>query len=382
LLAVGLTDELWSGVAVVAAPEVERHHAVDHSGYALTVFTLPILLSAVLEALVALSSHKLPRRRVLGAALCVLAVSLLICATAATPWALAAGLSVAGAASGAACAAAEAELVTQNPGALDRVMARWMVFGGIGDVLAPVLVALSLALGGSYRVGFAIVLIWVGLQGLNYLRTPARPAATEEVEEEETVPLRVALALSLRNTRLWLWLLGTALCTLLDELVAALSALRMRNDLGASDAQAALALTAFSGGVVLGAFLTERFVERLGYRRILIGSTLVCLLALTSTLLAPSVVWMTISLFALGLSAAAQYPLLLARAYESAPGRAAIVGAMTEAFVVMDLALPLLIGALADVQGLQVALACLGLQPVGVLVLVLCMKPLGAASRQ
>ena len=44
-----MLDELWSGVAVVAAPDVEREQSIGHGAYALVVFALPMLGSALLE---------------------------------------------------------------------------------------------------------------------------------------------------------------------------------------------------------------------------------------------------------------------------------------------------------------------------------------------
>jgi MFS transporter, FSR family, fosmidomycin resistance protein len=360
-------------VAVVAAPDVEQHQALDHGAYTLLVFAVPLLLSAIFEAAVALISHAAPRRRVIAVALAVLSAALLLCACATTPLLLALGLGVAGAASGAACATAEAELVQRNPGALDQVMARWMLFGGLGDVLAPVVVATLFALGASYRAGFVVVLAFTLFESVSFFRSQAPDDGTaseiDSDDEEESIPLREALRLSLSDRRLWLWLFGCSLCTLLDELIAALIALRLRTELGATDAQAAACLTLYSAGIVVGAYITERAVTRWGWRRVLGVNGAGSAILLVCVVLSDSVVPLTSSLFFLGCMAAAHYPILLARAYESAPGRAAIVNAMTESFVLLDLALPPLLGALADRHGLGSALLCLLAQPVGVFLL-------------
>src|SRR5262245_13794183 len=98
LALVALGDEFWSGVAVVAAPEVEREQRIEHGGYALLVFALPLLGSALLEAGLVLLADRYPRRRVSGLALLALSAALVLCATAnAGAW-LAIGLGLAGAA--------------------------------------------------------------------------------------------------------------------------------------------------------------------------------------------------------------------------------------------------------------------------------------------
>ncbi len=342
LLSVGLTDELWSGVAVVAAPEVERVQAVEHAGYALAVFAVPLLLSSLLEASVAMLSHVVSRQRLVRYSLWVLGGALFSCAAATRPWQLALGLSVAGAASGICCGAAETALVARHPGALDRTMARWMVAGGVGDVLAPSLVAFCLVHGWGYRAAFIVVCGFIGVQAWG-LRGVGDAVADGADEDEAAMSMWVALRESVRNRELWRWLGGTALCTLLDELVAALAALRLRTELGASDAQASAMLIGYSCGVIGGALLTERVVSKLGYRPILLVSAVLCGVALSTTIAATSLFGVGAGLTLLGFTAAAHYPLLLARAYEAAPGCAAMVGAMAEVFVVIDLALPWLL---------------------------------------
>jgi MFS family permease len=365
LLTVSLIDELWSGVAVVSAPDVERSFELDHGGYTLSVFALPLLLGAIVEAGAELIVYSLPRRRVLSWSYVALSFSLALCALAPSAWLLGVGLALAGAASGAAGAAAEAELVATHGADLDRVMARWMVFGGVGDIMSPALIALVLALHGSYSMGFVIVLLCTLLQSLQFARTGSTAEANYE-ESEASVSLLQALRESLSDVRLWAWVTGTALCTLLDEIVAALAALRLRTDLGASEAQATLCVAAFAVGVVLGALLTERVVVRWGWRRVLLASSGACALALPLVTIAQSISGMTAGLLVLGACAAPHYPLLLARAYESAPGRTTIVNAMQQVFVILELLLPPALGALADRLGLSAAIALLMLQPLGV----------------
>jgi MFS family permease len=364
---------LWSGVSVVASPDVERRQAIDHGNYTLFVFVLPLVLSAGLEASASLVSHVVPRRKVLRLAQWGLCGALLLCGFGTTPWTLAVGLSLAGAASGVACAAAEASLVARHAGDLDRIMARWMLAGGVGDVLAPSVMALVLLCGGSYRSGFFVVVGWIALQAALQPSSPSDPSG-QDGEDSESVSVWGAVVECSSNWRLWLWLSGTALCTLLDELVAALSALRLRTELGASDAQATSALIGYSGGIVLGAMLTERCVRKFGFRRILLLSAALCTLALASLVTATNIAWFSVSLMLVGVAAAAHYPLLLARAYEAAPGREAIVGALAEVFVVFEVLLPWVLGELADRHGLRVTLLCLVAQPLGVVGLLLIMR--------
>lgn len=372
----GLTDELWSGIAVVAAPAVEREQSLEHAGYTFTVFAVPLLLSAIAEAGLLLASDRLPRKAFVVGGLAALAVALGVCAHAHTPWLLSLGLAMAGAASGAACGAAQAELVQMHESA-DKALARWTAFAAAGDVLSPVVVAAVIGLGYSYRValqGVAVVIalqaaaLWVGKSAGS---TPegARLGVPDGAE-----PLRPVLARGARNPRLWIWLFGVALCVLLDEIAAALAALRLRNELGATEAVAAASLTCFSAGSLVGAVLCERFVDRFSARRILLVSALASTLALGLVLVSPSPWWMCAALALLGASTAPHYPLAKARAYDAMPGRPGLVNAAGQLFVVIDVAAPLALGVVADHAGISVAIACLIAQPAGLALLALSIR--------
>lgn len=390
LALVALTDEFWSGVAVVAAPEVEREQGIEHGGYALLVFALPLVGSALIEAGLALVADRHPRRRVTGFALLALSAALVLCALATEGPLLAIGLALAGAASGVACGAAQSELVAASPAAGARAMTRWVLFGSVGDVLTPLLVAGVLGAGGSYRAAFVAAAALVLLQGTALFASgerdePASGAAQppapagDDPEDADAVPLLTALREGVRNAALWRWLVAAGLCTFLDELVVAFAALHAQRDLGASSAAAVACVTGVSAGAVLGAGLTDRLLGSVAPDRVLLGSTLATLLTLAAVVLAPSLSWLALALVGLGASAAPQYALTKARAYAASPGRPGVVNALAQVFVLLDIAGPLALGALADRAGVVAALACLVVQPLGVLLLVAASRERGPA---
>jgi MFS family permease len=377
---VALTDELWSGVAVVAAPDVEREQGVGHGAYALLVFALPLLGSALLEAGLAVLSDRWVRRRVAGVGLVVAACALAACAFAPGRAALVLGLAVAGGASGIACAAAQAELVSGAAGAGERAMARWVLYGAAGDVLTPLLAALVLRLGWGYRAVFTLVALGALVHGAVLTSSvtraqgrcdaaPSDPARSDE--EGADAPLIDGFRAGLRNRALWLWLLGAAMCTFLDEIVVALGALHAERDLGASAAASAACVTGTSIGMAVGAALTDRFLIRFDAARVSIASAATSLVALAAVVAAPTVLSLGLALAVLGAAAAPQYALLQARAYAAVPDRPGVVNALAQVFVVVDIVGPLALGALADSLGVGVALACLCVQPLAVLVVML-----------
>jgi MFS family permease len=300
----------------------------------------------------------------------VLAASLLFTAWTSSPWGLTLGLALAGASSGVACGSAQALLLTsdrEGAARADRAMVRWSLYCSVGDVLTPIVTGTAIGLGHSYRVALGAVAIAVGLQCVLSAALLPRTRATEDAPldpEPAAVPLRQAVARALRLPRLWLWLLAAASCTLLDELVIALAVLRLAHDRAASAALATAAAVCFSAGAVLGGALTDRVVERLTPRRVLVGSAVVCAAALGGMIASGSLAAGCVALFVVGVTCAPHHPLSMARAYEELPDRPGTVQAMGQLFVVVDVGAPLLLGAIADRFGLGAAIGCLVVQPV------------------
>jgi MFS family permease len=360
-----LLDELWSGVAVVAAPAIEAEQGMDHRAYALLVFSLPLLLGVLLEPGLSVLSDRWPRRRLLRGSLVALSLALAVCGLARQMWLLSFGLALAGVASGLACSASKAALVAV-PELAERGMARWALWGALGDVLTPLLLAVVLALGGSYRGALLAIAVLTLAQALSLGCGASDAAAASHAAEPS---LGGALRAALGNAQLWRWLLGAAMCTLLDEIVIAFATLRMERDLLFTPQLAAACATALSLGAVLGAWVTERSLERVDSGRVLRASAIVSILALLLVTWASSLALLLPSLLLVGAAATPQYALLEARAYAALPERPGVVHAAAQVFVVLEVAAPLAVGWVADRFGLGAALAALTAQPLTVLAL-------------
>ncbi|NUO47921.1 MAG: MFS transporter [Polyangiaceae bacterium] len=356
---------------------------MEHGSYALVIFTLPMLASAILEAAISLRSDRWPRRAAIAGALAVLGAALAASALATTPWLLALGLGVAGAASGVACGAAQGELIAVHKSA-DRALARWTVFAWGGDLLGPAVVSATMYAGHSYRWVLGLAAVVLAFQAVFVWRVsdPRDAIATEAGSEEENAaeaadddpeeahePLRAVLSRGAVTVPLLVWLFGASLCHLLDEIAAALAALRIERDLGATEALAGASLTAFSlGGFVASLFL-ERAIDRFRWRAVLAASAIASIAAVFLFIAAPTPAWSWPALVLLGISVAPHYGIAKARAYEAVPGRPGLVNAAAQLFVVLELATPAGIGVLADRYGLGLAFGCLILQPLGLLAL-------------
>jgi fucose permease len=190
-------------------------------------------------------------------------------------------------------------------------------------------------------------------------------------DEPPADALRAALARAAAKPRLWAWLFAAASCTLLDELIVALAALRLDHDRAATMAMATAAAVTFSAGAAVGAAITDRIVERLSSRLVLALSSFLCVTALVALLCSDGVVTSCCWLFAVGVACAPHHPLTLASAYRELPEYPGTVQALGQLSVIVDVGAPLALGAIADRYGLQAAVGCLLVQPVVVAVFAL-----------
>jgi hypothetical protein len=96
-----------------------------------------------------------------------------------------------------------------------------------------------------------------------------------------------------------------------------------------------------------------------------IACGLLCAGFYAAWLAAPSLWWSAILIVPVGATSATLYPLAAARAYARCPGRSGVVLAGGHLFTPVGLALPWLLGMVADRAGTMVALALLIAQPLG-----------------
>ena len=308
----------------------------------------------------------------------VLAASLFAATWTTSAAALTIDLAVMGTASGVACGAAQALLVAGDPAGADRVMVRWTLFASLGDVLAPLVTAAAIALGWSYRGAMAAVGVLVAVQCVLGLGSLAgRKGAPEHEPLPEPAPRAAALSRALRMPRLWAWLFAASTCTLLDEIVVALAALRMGSSHGDAEAVCAAAAGAFSMGAVLGSAVTDRVVARLGSRAVLLASGAATLVLVGALVASHGVVLAAMALFLLGAACAPHHGLALAKAYDLLPANPGTVQALGQVFVVVDVGAPLALGLAADRLGIRAALAMLAIQPIVILVCALLLEGRG-----
>ncbi|HEU0035523.1 MAG TPA: MFS transporter, partial [Kofleriaceae bacterium] len=271
-------------------------------------------------------------------------------------------------ASGAAGPLAQTALVDARPDDRARTLTRWTLWSVAGDIAAPLALAAFAALGLSWRASFATVAALLAIWTVALAMRPL-PAAHVEGPAEDRVSTWQALRAALRDRVLIAWLFGVALCDLLDEILVVFASLHVRIELGASPAWQAAILASFMLGSAGGLVAIDRLLACRSDRGLLVACGIACAACYALWLAAPALWLSAVLALPVGATAAPLYPLAAARAYARCPGRSTIVLVGQHLFTPLGLALPPLLGLVADHAGTHVALALLIVQPIALAVL-------------
>jgi len=387
LVSFAFFDEFASGVPAAAAFAVREGFGSDISALTLAVLVAPQLLSLGIEPALVLWAGRGHRSTALALALAGMALSLALAALA--PDLVSFGLAFAlyAPASGVALGLAEAALMDQRASERERALTQWTLAAALGDLAAPLSLWGLAALGLGWRVALGATALLLALVSFALFKAggaaPSRADDTPRagVERRPLSALRAALDSSWKRLRaargragLLLWLCATAACAFMDEVLAVLVGLSVYR--ATSDAAlVAQSLMAFTLGGCFGLVLLERRLKGAPSGALLVvacvGSALCFAGWITVLVLAPARLGLaSLLLLTAGAFTSAHYPLTCARAYAALPEDSTLVAAGAQALGFIDLAVPLVLGSVADRFGVVTALVALLLQPVGILVAV------------
>jgi fucose permease len=148
----------------------------------------------------------------------------------------------------------------------------------------------------------------------------------------------------------------------MDETLVAFATLFCQKRFPNSFAVTGSALALTLGGIV-GLVLLHRALARVPARRLLIGACAGAIAAAAAAVTATSALSAVIAFACLGACASTHYPLAQSAAYRAVPASADRVAALSQLFGPIDLAIPLVLGFLADRYGVGAALVGLLVQP-------------------
>ena len=362
-----------SGVGIVATPDLERSFGASHALATAVLFLVPGIVAFLVEPILFVLADKYPRRWFIRGGVAAMAVSAVIAALARGPVALACALSIMYIAVGASSALGQATLVDGAPDARGRTIARFTLLSLAGDLAAPLLLAV-LAIGGfGWRAAYAVVAVALAIWaiGMWFARIEGRGGGDDDDDAGPSPGVMAALKMALTDRTLLFWLFATSLCDLLDEILVVLASIHVRDDFGASAVWQTATIVACVAGDVVGLLVLDRVLRTRPERTVLAWSAGACAVAYGAWLLAPTPLAGVILMVPVGVFAGPLYPLASAQAYAQRPEASGAVLAASHLFTPLGLALPFLLGALADYAGSHVALAMLLVQPLGLVALTL-----------
>jgi len=358
---------------VVAAPDIQSAFALRYSTAALILFVIPQVVGLALEPPIYVLADRHPRRRFVVGGLVTMAFCNLVAGLSWSLASFAAALGLTAAASGVGVNLAQATLMDEHPCDRERMMTLWSLAGMGGDFAAPACFGVLSYLALGWRTAFvaSALLLLAYAFALGRQRFPHHRTA----EREDTPRLGAAVRGALGNRGLLLWLFGVWLCCMLDEILVAFGSMYLRDRLNLGTVERSLVLMSFVAGSIVGLLATERLLRRGGDPLAMLrwgGAS--CALAYGAWIVAPGAAWSAALLALVGFLAAPLYPIAQAQAYRALPGQSGMVNAVSMVFRPLEIALPLVIGLVADQLGLGVALALLAAQPLGLLAIGMALR--------
>ena len=365
-------DELNYGIEGAALPAIRHDLGLTYAEVGL-LLGLPHLLGALIElVLMLLGDTPLRKRIIVGGGLAVM-LSLLLIATSQTFPALLAAVVLSYPASGAFVTLSQATLMDLNPGREPHLMARWTLFGSLGNLVGPLILAASFSLVWGWRwaffalAGFALLLtIQVWLRPF-----PGRVVGNEtQVEDFESGLLNTARvlflnlksALSNRNLLRWTGLL--LISDLLLDVLTSYLPLYFTDVAGATPAQASLMLSLCMIASLASDIVLIPLLERVPGRKVVRLSSAAAAVLYPLWLLTPGLWAKILLILVIKFTTLGWYSVLQGEVYASAPGRSGTVAAIMSLSGILGAIFPWLIGWSAGRLGLASAMWILLLGPI------------------
>ena len=366
LYGVELLDELIYGLQGAVLPYIKTDLALNYTeiGVLLTIPGLAGIVGAPMVGLLGDTRHR--RALVIGG----------ILATALGLWLVGSGQSfliillsfcVLYVASDAYVNLPQATLIDRDPTRAEQTMARWTLLGSLGVTMSPLVVTALFYLGYGWR---GLYLALAGVAGI-YTALLLRQRFDSHTGAERRAAPRERLGnlvAALRHHELLRWVIVTELADLMLDKLLEVTGLYFHDVVGVDLGAASGAVAVFTLAGLIGSALLVPALEKVDGLRVLRLSAGLVLAAYIALLLAPNV-WLKYALLALvSFSTAGWFPILRGRTYAVLPGQSGLIIAVTSLGNVSSVFVPLIVGRVADVFGLQWAMGLLALGPIALIV--------------
>jgi FSR family fosmidomycin resistance protein-like MFS transporter len=366
LYGVELLDELIFGLQGAVLPYLKTDLALNYTEIGL-LLTIPGLVGIVGEPFIGLLADTRHRRALVIVGIVATALGLLLVGAGQSFWIILLAFCILYVASGAYVSLAQATLIDRDPARAEQTMARWTLLGSIGVTIAPLLVTALFYLGYSWR---GLYLSLAGVSGI-YTALLLRQRFDSHAGAEKRASPRAMLCdllAALRNRELLRWVIVTELADLMLDKLLEVTGLYFHDVVGVDLGAASGAVAVLTMAGLIGGALLVPALEKIDGLRVLRVSAVIVLAAYIALLLVPNM-WLKYALLALvSFSTSGWYPILRGRTYAVLPGQSGMIVAITSLGNVSSVFVPLIVGRVADVLGLQSAMWLLALGPIALLI--------------
>lgn len=367
LLIVGFLDEMIYGAWEAAVPLIRDDLGMSYQQIGL-VISIPAVFSVLAEPFLFILADAWHRKRIMVGGALGFAAGLILTAAAQTFTMMIAAFTLLFPSSGAFVAVSQGALVDDGSNRQEHQMARWALAGSLGVVIGPVLMWGAIQLGLGWRELFAACAVLIGLAGVGVARFRIeQPPATESINAMLKTGFRdVWQAAKQTSVRRWIILLQ--LGGLVMDVMLGFLALYFVDVVGVDEGRAAFAIIVLSVVGLFGDGLILPLLQRVTGVTYLRISAVAVLIIFATFLLVPGYVPKLIILALLSLGTSGWYAILQAQIYAALPGRSGTTLTLTTLSYLFGGLMPLVLGAIAQQFGLNIAMWLLIIGPISLIV--------------
>ena len=372
-------DELHYGLQSAALPAIHTDLALTYAQIGL-LLGLPKIAGTVIEPfLMLLGDSSWRKKLVVGGGIGII-VALLLTASSTSFLTLLLAFIVSFPASGAFVSLSQATLMDLNPGRTSQMMARWTVYGSLGNLLGPAILVAGFAVGLSWRWSYlAVALIALGLVIILWRKKfPPRPQNGEDGEKSgpqlslSELPgwMWRNLRLAITSRTLLRWVILLEISDLMLDVFISYAALYFADVAGLTPAQTSLVILLLMLAGLLADLILVQILEHFPGRRLVRLTAAVSIPLFIAFLLAPGTLAKVALAILLRFSTTGWYQVMQGEAYAAVPTKSGTVAAINSIAGLLGGLLVWLVGTTANRFGLSMAMWLLLAAPISLVIFV------------
>jgi FSR family fosmidomycin resistance protein-like MFS transporter len=365
LYGVELLDEFIYGLQSAVLPHIKSDLALTYTQVGL-LFSIPGFIGIISDPIVGLLADTRHRRALVIGGITATALGLFLVAIGNSFALILLAFSILFIASTGYVSLTQATLIDRDPSRAEQTMARWVFWGSIGVMIAPLIVTALFYFGYGWR---GLYLSLAGVAGiyaallLRY-RFDSHAGAEKQASAREMIGNLVS---ALKVRELWRWLLLEELADFMLDKLLEVTGLYFSDVVGVSLAAASGAVAVFTITGLAGDTLLVPTLEKVSGLKLLRLSAIVVLIAYASFLLVP-ITWLKFVLIGVvSFCTAGWHAILRGKTYSVLPGQSGVVVSVTALGNISAIIVPLVIGRIADTFGLSWAMWVLALGPIAMI---------------